>query len=232
MNNPLPGVRQRRDGEERLRARLQATQVQGLWPELHAHHAARPQCCYAHDGAQALYVGGVDEPHGATGRGELPKRGALGAPSSGQGRGRAAKRSGRINRSRRDASLPRKKACKLWLFKAIEVLSGRLIAWTTRPRDQATAAKLFDKLKARKPCLWFTDGHLAYDVLPKAKHMVGKVHTNGIERHNARTRHCYARFHRRTLVVSRSAQMVEATLAIQAFMDHHDGRLDSLSLLA
>lgn len=110
-------------------------------------------------------------------------------------------------------------------------MSGRLVAWTTGPRDQATAAKLFDKLKGRDVRLWFTDGHLAYEILPRPKHMVGKTHTGGIERHNARTRHWYARFRRRTLVVSRSAHMVEATLAIQAFMDHHDGRLDSLSLL-
>ena len=47
-----------------------------------------------------------------------------------------------------------------------------------------------------------------------------------------RIRHWYARFCRRSIVVSRSARMIEVTLAIQVFMDHHDGRLDSLSLLA
>ena len=89
-----------------------------------------------------------------------------------------------------------------------------------------------DKLESHNVRLWFSDAHVAYDVLPKGKHMVGKTHTTGIERHNARTRHWYARFRRRSIVVSRAAHMVEATLALQAFLDHHDNNLDCLMLLA
>jgi insertion element IS1 protein InsB len=111
-------------------------------------------------------------------------------------------------------------------------LNEKLVAWAVGPRTQATAKRLRDRLAERGIRLWFTDGHSAYDpVLPPAKHMVGKTHTDGIERHNARTRHWYARFRRRSIVVSHSIAMVEATLALQAFLDHHNDNLDDLALL-
>jgi insertion element IS1 protein InsB len=111
-------------------------------------------------------------------------------------------------------------------------LNDKLVAWAVGPRDRVTAKRLRDKLAKRGVCLWFSDDHAAYrNVLPPRKHIVGKAHTDGIERHNARTRHWYARFRRRSIVVSRSARMVEATLALQAFLDHHNGDLNALTLL-
>jgi insertion element IS1 protein InsB len=112
-------------------------------------------------------------------------------------------------------------------------LNDRLVAWAVGPRDRVTAARLRDKLAERGACSWPPDAHAAYrGVLPPRKHVVGEAHhTGGIERHNARTRHWSARFRRRSIVVSRPARRVEATLALRAFLDHHDGDPSALTLL-
>ena len=49
--------------------------------------------------------------------------------------------------------------------------------------------------------------------------------TQRSESNNARQRHWFARFRRRTCVVSRSAEMVEATMALFAFYHCNDGEL-------
>jgi insertion element IS1 protein InsB len=64
-------------------------------------------------------------------------------------------------------------------------------------------------------CTFYTDSWRAFaEVLPRRRHVVGKAHTAAIERDNADTRHCLARFTRRTKVVSRSRHMVDLTLRI------------------
>jgi insertion element IS1 protein InsB len=46
--------------------------------------------------------------------------------------------------------------------------------------------------------------------------MISKKEKVGIERNNSDNRHWFLRFHRRTKVVSRSAQMIDITMAIFA----------------
>ena len=68
--------------------------------------------------------------------------------------------------------------------------------------------------------LFCTDDDAPYDAaLPAGRHYIGKDQTRRVESDNARQRHRFARFRRRTCVVSRSIEMVEATMAL--FACHH-----------
>ena len=74
--------------------------------------------------------------------------------------------------------------------------------------------------------LFCTDDWAPYDaVLPAGRHYIGKDQTQRSESNNARQRHWFARFRRRTCVVSKSVEMVEATMALFAFYHCNGGRL-------
>ena len=82
--------------------------------------------------------------------------------------------------------------------------------------------------------LFCTDDWAPYDAaLPVGRHYIGKSlprtrsgdQTQRIESNNARQRHWFARFRRRTCVVSRSVEMVEATMALFAFYHCNGGEL-------
>ena len=74
--------------------------------------------------------------------------------------------------------------------------------------------------------LFCTDDWAPYDAaLPAGRHYIGKDQTQRSEGNNARQRHWFARFHRRTCVVSRSVGMVEATMALFAFYHCNGGSL-------
>src|SRR5262245_59579474 len=87
------------------------------------------------------------------------------------------------------------------------------MAWVLGGRDAATFQRLYDKLKHLTACLFYTDDWDAFaQVLPKERHVTGKSHTHTIERDNSNTRHHLARMTRRTKVVSKSIDMVHASL--------------------
>jgi insertion element IS1 protein InsB len=58
--------------------------------------------------------------------------------------------------------------------------------------------------------------------LPVGQHYIGKDQTVAIERVNSRLRHWFARFRRRTCVVSKALDMVNVTLAL--FAAYHINR--------
>ena len=138
-------------------------------------------------------------------------RGALPQAEAGRPRGRG--------RDRRDVALRPKKARKLWIWKALERGdTDRLIDWECGDRDQATLERLLGRLEPWGVRLFCTDDYAPYDAaLPTGRHYVGKDQTQLIESNNARQRHWFARFRRRTCVVSRSIEMVEATMALFAY---------------
>jgi IS1 family transposase len=56
-----------------------------------------------------------------------------------------------------------------------------------------------------------------YDAAYKpGKHCVGKDQTYRIEQNNSRQRHWFARFRRKSIVVSRSLEMIDLTMALFA----------------
>src|SRR3954453_6635025 len=102
--------------------------------------------------------------------------------------------------------LRREKTRKLWIWKALECATGRLIDWgECGNRDQATPERLLGRLWSAGACGFFcTDDYAPYAALPAGRHYIGKDQTTLVESNNARQRHWLARFRRRTCVVSRS----------------------------
>jgi insertion element IS1 protein InsB len=123
-------------------------------------------------------------------------------------------------------ALRRKKARKLWIWKALERATGRLIDWQCGDRDRATLERLLGRLEPWGVRLFCTDDHAPYDAaLPAGRHYIGKDQTRRSESNNARQRHWFARFRRRTCVISGSGEMVEATMALFAFYHCNGGEL-------
>jgi insertion element IS1 protein InsB len=82
-------------------------------------------------------------------------------------------------------------------------------------RDAATFQRLYDKVKHLKDCLFYTDDWDAFaTVLPPERHIIGKAHTVMIERDNSNTRHHLGRMTRRTKVVSKKVEMVDASIKL------------------
>ena len=91
--------------------------------------------------------------------------------------------------------------------------TGRTIAWVLGGRDATTFQRFYDKLKHLTACVLYPDNWDAFaQVLPKARHFIGKAYTHAIERDNSNTRHHLARMTRRTKVVSKSKDMIHASL--------------------
>jgi insertion element IS1 protein InsB len=53
-------------------------------------------------------------------------------------------------------------------------------------------------------------------VVPTGKLRMSKARTDGIERNHCRQRHWFGRFKRRSIVISRSKEMVDLTMALFA----------------
>ena len=84
-------------------------------------------------------------------------------------------------------------------------------------RDQATLEKLMERLKKWSVKLYCTDHWSVYSkVIEEDKLKQGKAETPAIERNNCRQRHWLARFKRKSLVVSKSLQMVDLSMSLFA----------------
>jgi insertion element IS1 protein InsB len=130
-------------------------------------------------------------------------------------------------------ALPEKKSCKLWVWKARDRATGRLLDWELGGRDRATCERLLGRLKRWGVRLYCADGWEAYaELIPQGQLYVGKEETHGIERDHARQRHWLARFRRRTCVVSKAVRLVEASIALFARFGGNDKIVDLRSMLA
>ena len=104
---------------------------------------------------------------------------------------------------------------KMWMIKAVDRGTGRTIAWVLGGRDAATFQRLYDKRTHLKHGLFYTENWDAFaEVLPKERPIIGKAYTHTIARDNANTRHHLARMTRRTKVVSKSEDMIHASLKL------------------
>ena len=108
-----------------------------------------------------------------------------------------------------------------------------MVDWECGGRDRATLKRLLRRVKRWKARLYCADGWEAYaDLIPVGRLFVGKDQTHGIERDHARQRHWLARFRRRSIVVSRSLRMVDASIALFARFGGNEKIQDLLSMLA
>jgi IS1 family transposase/transposase-like protein len=127
----------------------------------------------------------------------------------------------------------KKKSDKLWVWKARDRATGRLIDWELGRRDKATCERLLERLERWGVRLYCADGWAAYaELIPQGRLFVGKEETHGIERDHSRQRHWLARFRRRTCVVSKAKRMVEASIALFARFADDRGIDELLSMLA
>jgi insertion element IS1 protein InsB len=93
--------------------------------------------------------------------------------------------------------------------------TGRTIRWIRSGRDAAMFQRLYDKVKHLTEYVLYTvDWDVFAQVLLKERHIIGKTHTHTIERDNSNTRHHLARMTRRTKMVSKSEDMIHASLKL------------------
>ena len=86
---------------------------------------------------------------------------------------------------------------------------------------------MLERLKPWSVTLYCTDDYAPYTLLPVGRHYIGKDETVAIERVNSRLRHWFARFRRRTCVVSKALE--DATIALFAAY-HVNGTATKLTL--
>ena len=97
------------------------------------------------------------------------------------------------------------------------VFSGELLDWECGDRSKRTLKKLVDRLAVWDVPFYCTDEWESYrSLLPAEKLVMSKRVTHGIERNNCRNRHWFERFCRKTIVVSKSREMVDLTMALFA----------------
>jgi insertion element IS1 protein InsB len=95
--------------------------------------------------------------------------------------------------------------------------TGELLDWECGDRSAETLKRMLDRLVVWKVQFYCTDAWEAYaSLLPKDKLIMSKKVTSGIERNNCRNRHWFKRFCRKSIVVSKSKEMVDLTMALFA----------------
>ena len=107
--------------------------------------------------------------------------------------------------------------------------TGQLLDWECGRRDSTTFKKLYKRLNKAQVRLYCTDEYQVYSaVIPTKKLAMSKRVTKEIERNNMPNRHWFARFKRKSIVVSKSLEMVDLTMALSAKF-HVNG--DDIALL-
>ena len=92
-----------------------------------------------------------------------------------------------------------------------------MLDWECGNRDTATLKKMVNRLEKWDVTFYCTDKWEAYaSVFPPEKPIMDKSITHEIERNNCRNRHWFGRFKRKSIVVSKSEEMVDLTMALFA----------------
>jgi IS1 family transposase len=110
-----------------------------------------------------------------------------------------------------------KKKNKLWIRKALDRNTGHLIDWECGGRNKETFEKLTRRLETLNVKAPYTDKwQVDESILPASKHVQTKAETHRIERSNCLMRHWFGRFKRKSIIVSKSVEMVNLTIALFA----------------
>ena len=106
---------------------------------------------------------------------------------------------------------------KLWIWKAYRRETGELIDWECGGRDKQTLSKMLKRLSKWNVELYCSDNWSAYSELIDEELLYqSKSQTVNIEQNNGRQRRWFARFRRKSIVVSKTLEMVDLTMAISA----------------
>jgi insertion element IS1 protein InsB len=126
----------------------------------------------------------------------------------------------------------KKKRQKHWIWKALDQETGQLLDWECGRRDKATLKQMVDRLAQWDVELYCTDQWATYaSVIPQDKLVQSKATTHAIERNHCRQRHWFGRFKRKSIVVSKSKEMVDLTMALFAKFWVNGNQDELLSLL-
>jgi insertion element IS1 protein InsB len=126
----------------------------------------------------------------------------------------------------------KQKRRKLWIWKALDRDTGQLLDWECGRRDKATLKKLVDRLLSWEVKVYGTDKWAAYtSVIPQDTLVQSKAMTHEIERNHGRQRHWFGRFKRKSIIVSKSKEMVDLTMALFAKFWVNGNQDELLSLL-
>jgi insertion element IS1 protein InsB len=126
----------------------------------------------------------------------------------------------------------KQKRRKLWIWKALDRDTGQLLDWECGRRDKATLKKLVDRLLPWDVKVYCTDTWATYaSVIPQDTLAQSKALTPEIERHHCRQRHGFGRFKRKSIIVSKSKEMADLTMALFAKFWVNGNQDELLSLL-
>jgi len=126
----------------------------------------------------------------------------------------------------------KKKRRKLWIWKALDRETGQLLAWECGRRDKSTLKKRIDRLAQWDVQIYCTDKWATYaSVIPQDKLVQSKATTHAIERNHCRQRHWFGHFKRKSIIVSKSKEMVDLTMALFARFWVNGNQDELLSLL-
>jgi IS1 family transposase len=126
----------------------------------------------------------------------------------------------------------KKKRHKLWIWKALDRDTGQLLDGECGRRDKKTLQKMVDRLTQWDVQLYCTDKWATYaSVIPQDKLVQSKATTHAIERNHGRQRHWFGRFKRKSIVVSKSKEMVDLTMGLFAKFWVNGNQDELLSLL-
>ena len=104
---------------------------------------------------------------------------------------------------------------KRWIWKALGRDTGALIARECGDRDKVPLGKLMGRLEKWNVKVYYADDWQVYaSVLPREKWVQTKAETQGIERNKCQMRHGVRRFKRKSIIVSKSVEMVNITITL------------------
>ena len=99
----------------------------------------------------------------------------------------------------------------------LDSVTGDLLEWECGDRSARTLKRLYARIKDWNVEFFCTDELAAYaKILPPERLVMSKALTIGIELNNGRQRHWFARFRRKSIVVSKSKEMVDLTMFLYA----------------
>src|SRR5688500_7409605 len=81
-----------------------------------------------------------------------------------------------------------RKTNKVWIWKAYDRATGRLVDWECGDRDEQTFRRLFERLARWNVRLFCSDRYVVYPLV-LGSHYQGKSETVALERNNAQQRH-------------------------------------------
>lgn len=95
--------------------------------------------------------------------------------------------------------------------------TGQLVDWECGRRDKKNFFRLKKRLEKWKVELFCADNYEVYtQTIPEDKLLQSKSQTYYIEQNNGPQRHWFARFMRKSIVVSKTLEMVDLTMALFA----------------